>query len=540
MTKTIHKLLQIELIFLSFLQLLSGQQHEIRYQYMDVISYDFRITLNDSTDMIRGDAELNISINKESDTIAIDLANINSSGKGMIIQTIRNETGPVRFFHSGNKVLIPNAGIQAGSIQKFYISYQGIPADGLIISKNKYGDRTFFGDNWPDRAHQWLPCVDHPSDKATLEFTINAPAHYQVVANGKCTWESINNGILSSHWETSVPLPTKLMVIGVARFDIQNLASVSGVPVTSWVFPQNKDEGFSDYAVAVKPLLYFSRLIDPFPFTKLANVQSTTPYGGMENASCIFYSENSVPGMGRTERLMAHEIAHQWFGDAVTEKEWAHIWLSEGFATYLTGMYIEHTYGKGPFLRHLNAEKEEVFEYEKQKYSAVMDTTLSVSADLLNPNTYQKASWVLHMLRKELGDSLFISCLQTFYRSFKYKNATTDDFLHIVESVSSRDFNNFFNQWIYQSGHPVLDITWTHKDAFLILTIKQVQENIVYRFPLELKIINKNSVSNLISLDITDTQNRFSLNYSENPIEIIPDPGNWLLMESVVKEEKNE
>lgn len=514
-----------------------AQDGESRFNNFDVFSYSFQIELNDSSDIIRGKAKIDVNFQKQCDTLYLDLASINPKGKGMIVEEINDERGRVSFIHAANKICIPVKEIHANENKQFVIKYRGIPADGLIISKNKFGDRTFFGDNWPNRAHQWLPCIDHPSDKAKTEFIVIAPSHYQVVSNGLLTEESVNNNIITSRWVTNVPLPTKLLVIGVADFAIQELATVSGIPVSTWVYPQNKTEGFNDYAAAVKPLVYFTGLIAPFPFSKLANVQSTTLYGGMENAGCIFYAENSVTGEGRAERLMAHEIAHQWFGDAVSEKDWYHIWLSEGFATYLTGMYIEQNYGHAAFLKHINTEKAEVFAYEKYRLSPIIDTSLSVSAELLSPNTYQKASWMLHMLRKELGDTLFIKSLQNFYSEYKYKNALTSDFQRIVENISGKSFGIFFEQWLYKAGHPVLDISWSHSEHSLNIKVKQVQTNTVYRFPLEFKIINKNSVASLVKLDIYTVDQNFTIPYHNNPTEIIPDPGNWLLMESVVREE---
>jgi len=519
---------------------ISAQDGEFRYDYFDVTNYSFQIELNDSTNVIRGEAVISLVMKQKSDTLYIDLANLYPSGKGMSVDGIIDEKGEVSYKHFSDQIRIPVAGMSQNEEKKYKIKYHGIPADGLIISKNKFGDRTFFGDNWPNRAHQWLPCIDHPADKASLEFTVIAPAHYQVVSNGTCTEEYIENGNVTSRWKTTQPLPTKLMVIGVAQFAKQELATVAGVPVTTWVYPQNRTEGFHDYSVAVKPLVYFSSLIAPFPFSKLANVQSTTYYGGMENASCIFYAENSVTGTGRSERLVAHEIAHQWFGDAVTEKDWYHIWLSEGFATYLTGLYIEHQYGRGAFLNHLNAEKAEVFEYERINPSPIIDTSLSVSVELLNPNTYQKASWVLHMLRKELGDSLFISCLSNFYREFEHKNAVTSDFQKVVERMSGKSFNTFFEQWLYKSGHPVLDISWTHKDKSLVITIKQIQPITVYTFPLEIKVINKNSISSQLRVEISGRDQSFTFNYQNNPLELISDPGNWILLESYVRRKNNE
>jgi aminopeptidase N len=135
------------------------------------------------------------------------------------------------------------------------------------------------------------------------------------------------------------------------------------------------------------------------------------------------------------------------------------------------------------------------------------------------------------MLRKELGDSLFVRCLRTFYREYEYKNALTGDFKNIVEKLSGRDFTNFFDQWLYKAGHPVLGISWMHKDQSLVLNIKQLQPGTIFEFPLEFKIINKNSVSTQIKLDISAKDHSFTLDYPNNPIELIPDPGNWLLIE---------
>src|SRR5204863_6116924 len=147
-----------------------------------------------------------------------------------------------------------------------------------------------------------------------------------------------------THWKTSVVLPTKVMVIGVARFAIEYEGEINKVPLQSWVYPQNRKEGFSDYSMASGPLDYFSKNIAPYPYEKLANVQSTTRWGGMENAGNIFYYENSVTGKANIEGLLAHEVAHQWFGDSASESDWYHVWLSEGFATYFTQLYLENKY----------------------------------------------------------------------------------------------------------------------------------------------------------------------------------------------------
>ncbi|MCB8995369.1 MAG: M1 family metallopeptidase [Bacteroidales bacterium] len=536
MKKTIYAVLLSILMLANGSVLLFSQDHESRYNFMDVSHYSFYIELNDSSDAIRGLAKITFSIQKQRDSICFDLAGLNNSGKGMIIDRISDENGPVSYKHVSDRIIIYSRNYKLNENKTLSVYYHGVPAEGLIISKNRFGDRTFFGDNWPNKAHQWIPCVDHPADKAFVEFTVTAPSHYQVVSNGSLVDEDTLNGIITSHWRSSVPLPTKVMVIGVAEFAIQNVSSVDGTPISTWVYRQNEEEGFRDYAVAIKPFAYYSSIIAPFPFSKLANVQSTTIYGGMENASCIFYAENSVTGKGKAEELIAHEIAHQWFGDAVSEKDWYHIWLSEGFATYLTRMYIEQTHGTAALVRQMNSDKKRIFAYEKYRLSPIIDTTQSISEEILNPNTYQKASWGLHMLRKELGDSIFLKSLETFYSKYKYGNALTEDFINVVESVSGKDVSAFFRQWYYEAGHPVLNISWSYQNNHLKISVEQMQENNLYQLPLELKIINKNSPSSQINLNIKKQQESFDISYPDKPVEVIPDPGNFLLMEVTVNE----
>lgn len=520
--------------FLSASCLSYWQQIFAQSPVLDVNRYIFEIELNDSTDNIQGKSYIYYTCTRDSGVISFDLVQKDETGKGMVIDRIRDESGPVSFIHSQNKVILTGIKPASGQSYLIEINYHGIPADGLIISENKFGNRTFFGDNWPNRAHQWLPCIDHPSDKALVEFRVTAPSRYRVVSNGYCSSETMENDQIRSVWKSAEPLPTKVMVIGAAGMAVQELAIINGVPVSTWVYPENKTEGFRDYSAAIKPLVFLTHLIGPFPYPKLANVQSTTLYGGMENAGCIFYAENSVTGQGKAETLMAHEIAHQWFGDAVTENSWEHIWLSEGFATYLTALYIEDLYGKGAFLSYMANSAKDVFQFEKYRYSAIIDSTYTDPRQLLNPNSYDKASWVLHMLRKEIGDSLFIESLRSFYQNFRDKNAGTRDFIKQVESVTGRNHNPFFTQWLYRPGHPELTINWYYGDGKLQVGITQTQKGEFYTFPLDMKIIHKNSPSGMIRFMITGSCQSFSIDYKKIPVELIADPGNSILMEATV------
>jgi aminopeptidase N len=526
-----HKRLFLWLLTFISLLPLKGQDHQQSYETIDVLSYQYFIGLFDRTDEIIGIAEIEIAFKKDVEQFQLDLTGPRGDSLGMKVGSVTEDGHYVSYLQQDDHIILNIPKAQKGTHRMYRIGYGGIPTDGLIISKNKFGDRTFFGDNWPDRGHNWLPMVDHPSDKALVEFDVTAPDHYRVVSVGEKLDETKMGDRIMTRWKTSVPISTKLMVIGVSPFAVDYLKSKSGVPVSSWVYPQNREEGFRDYSIAIWPLDFFETYIAPYPYKKLANVQSKTVYGGMENASCIFYNERSVDGRQDHENLFAHEIAHQWYGDGVSELDWHHIWLSEGFATYLTDIYIEHAHGHDAMVASLQKERERVIRFAHQRLAPIVDTTLPVSIRLLNRNSYQKAGWVLHMLRHEMGDELFQQCVRVFYEKFKFSNALTEDFQEVVDSVTGKDHEQFFQQWFYQKGYPVLSSTWKQEGRKLELNIRQHQEQYIFTFPLEVKFSGGNGRCTMRYLDIHSAEQTFYLDIPFEANEIILDPGTWLLFE---------
>ncbi|MBT1703162.1 M1 family metallopeptidase [Chryseosolibacter indicus] len=508
---------------------------------IDIVHYKFELILNDSSDAITGFATVTIKFNKDLNQFSLDLTGKTPDGKGMEVYSLKQNNTPLHFNHrNGNLDITLKNEIKAGTQIDIMISYRGIPSDGLIISKNKYGDRTFFGDNWPNRAHHWLPVVDHPSDKASVEFIVTSPIHYEVVGSGIKTEEStLNEKQKLTHWKEDTPISTKVMVIGAARFAIQYAEEVDNIPVEFWVYPQNKSEGFRDYAAAPKMLKFFIDNIGPYAFKKLANVQSKTKYGGMENASNIFYFENSVTGNAQVDDLIAHEIAHQWFGNSASEADWNHIWLSEGFATYFTHLYNEHTYGKERRAKDMEKERQEVVAYFKNSPLPIVYNSLPENLiDILNANSYQKGSWVLHMLREEIGTEAFWTGIREYYRQYFNKNAETADFQRIMEKASGVKLDNFFKQWLYNPGHPILDVSWKYnaKTGITDISIEQKQTGMVFNFPLEVSFYgNDGEILATEKLKVDGKKNRFSVKTAQKTNKIQLDPGINLLFESYLR-----
>ena len=483
---------------------------------IDVLNYDFKININNDTDSIKSAAAINILALDNISSFYLDLAN-----KGINVKKVMINSRIIPFHHASDKILMDFSARKGDSIH-VQIEYEGIPADGLIISNNKYGKKSFFGDNWPNRAHFWLPVIDHLSDKALVSFTILAPSEMDVIASGKRISRIRKGKKTEWFYKTSVPLPPKVMVFGATGFNIKNYGIYHDIPVSGWIYEDSPVKGLDDYLVSLEALKFYDSLIGPYSFSKLANVQSKTRFGGMENAGNIFYYENSVDGKGRVENLVAHEVAHQWFGNSVTEKEWKDIWLSEGFATYLTDLFLEHKYGKEKLKERMKMERDKIIRYHNRPRNSIVYNEKNNLMKLLNPNSYEKGAWVLHMLRKKIGDEKFFKLLKNFYKNYQNKNASTSDFISMAEEISHQNLHDFFNQWLFQEGIPVLEIKEEKTKKKLHLHIRQTGGN--YQLNLPVRIITEKGEKNIL-LNLSKKEESFELPLSNTQnYQLIIDP----------------
>lgn len=522
------------LLFLLSVNAASAQLNPL----IDVLHYEYDIRLGDSDNVIRATAIITTKCLKDVREVTLDLMKRRDDGKGMVVTMVSRDGKNISFEQDAQSLIIFDT-VPAQTEITYTIRYEGIPANGLIISKSKFGNRTFFADNWPNRAHDWLPCNDHVADKASVAFAITAPDHYQVVANGIRVEETNLPGQLKlTRWREDVPLPPDIFAIGVAAFAVNLAGYIGCVPVYSWVYPENRDSGFARYAVAKDILAWYISHIGPYPYRKLANVQSKTIFGGMENANTIFYFEGSVDSAG-LESLMAHEIAHQWFGNSASEKDWPHLWLSEGFATYMADLYHESKYGLDSFRKRLVTERETVIRFSKKRYTPVVDTTAAAyPMQLLNPNSYQKGAWILHMLRRKLGDSIFWSGIRNYYATYAGSNAGTRDLQRVFEATGHQTLDRFFTQWLYSPGQPRLDVSWAYKkrNKTMTITVSQLQEQL-FAFPLQVEI-NDGSNRQTTIIDIRNRLTVTTIPLPSKPVSVILDPDTDLLFEGTVKERK--
>jgi aminopeptidase N len=422
------------------------------------------------------------------------------------------------------------------------VRYRGLVRDGLIVDTNQYGDRTIFADNWPDRAHLWLASQDHPSDKATVTFHIQAPVNDQVIANGVLEKiDTLPYGHAVWHYRLDTPISVYNMVVGIGRFARTRLpdaaCSVKCVPLTVWTFPQDSAYAVSGpFRRAGEILDYYSTLFGPFPFSSLAHVESTTRYGGMENATAIFYDEKRYRARDLGEPVVAHETAHQWFGDAVTEADWHHLWLSEGFADYLAALWRRHVDGDSSFRAAMQKYAATYFA-SKHTHKPVLDPSATDLTGLLNSNSYEKGAWVLHQLRGLVGDSAFFQGLRRYYSVYRDSTALSTDFAAIMSQVAGKDLDWYFRQALTQPGYPILDLRWKRSGKKLTLNITQTQpmEWGTYRMPgLEIAIDGKP-----VRMDVNDrTTGQVYDGIGRKPKRVEVDPNGWWLLKAMVREGK--
>jgi aminopeptidase N len=508
-----------------------------RQPKIHALHYAFQLTLNDENDEIVGEAAITLCFLEAGVTeVAIDLASPTSgtNGKGMTVAEVAIASVPVAFTHRADRLILSlPAPPQAGERRVFTVRYRGVPANGLRMLTNKFGERVFFSENWPNNARQWLPMIDHPYDKSTSEFTIIAPVKYQVVANGLLQEEiDLGDGRRLTHWNQSVPIASWLNAIGVAQFAVHHDGLVKGVPHQTWVYHQEQTTGPAWFEPRSRQAMeFFSERIGPYSYEKLANVEAAGIRGGTEHASAIFYGENSI--LGSDANVITHEIAHQWFGDAVTEKDWDEVWLSEGFATYFTLLVTEHYEGRDAFVAGLKRSRELIFSLEKQNPGvAVLHDNLSDMKKVLNGIIYQKGGWTLHMLRHQMGTEAFWAGIHDYYQRYRNSSVTTDDFRRVMEEHSGLELSWFFRQWLARAGSPVIEGDW-HYDAtakHVVLDLTQTQPGEAYRLPIEVGL-TIGGTRKIEKVELAQKQERFELAADNEPADVVLDPDTWALME---------
>ncbi len=422
-----------------------------------------------------------------------------SVGRGMTVTEVATNGKALPFEHRNNllHISVP-AGYKSGDKFSFVVSYHGIPATGLFIGNNKYGDRVWFTDNWPNKAQNWLATIDHISVKSPKTIIVTAPRGYQVLSNGLKTEETdLPNGLRRTTWDETLPIPCWQYGLGVGAMAVEYFGRSNDTEFSVWAFPQDRDIAFKALDQKAASIFeFYSDHIGPFSYEKLAHLEATGGAGATEPATTIFYYNGSYGAE-------SHEMAHQWFGDAVTERNWDDAWLAEGFATYFALLYTEHQDGHDAFMAGVKRARDSALNYIlAHPADTVVHENLDTAANVFSNSAqiYQGGAMVLHTLRGVLGDDVFWAGIRLYYSRYRNGSASTDDLRHAMEDAcyaagncpeDHQDLSWFFHEWLNRGGILKVNGSW-HYDATakqLHVDVNQTQSQGLYRMPIEIGIV---------------------------------------------------
>jgi aminopeptidase N len=517
------------------------------YGDLDVVHYDLELSLPDPGGRrISGTAVLTLRTTHT----GVKRAVLDFTGLAVDAVTVQGAAVRAEYRDGRLSVPLPDGATPADTFL-VEVRYEGTPDDGLIFHRNVHGSPGVFADNWPNRARFWFPSVDDPSDKATASFTVHAPASWVVVANGEEVgdpepYQAPGRGPQRTwRWAIHEPVSVYNLVVGAAKMiripvgtAACGLAPASPrddgcVQVSAWLFPEDTAQASRSFRRAPEMVDYYAGLIGPYAFEKLAHVQSATRFGGMENASAIFYAEDGLAAGRDVEGTVAHETAHQWFGDEVTEADWPELWLSEGFATYFGHLFFEHADGEGEFRRRMEESRRDYLS-SGVTGQAVIDRDQNDLFELLNANNYPKGAWVLHMLRGILGDDVFFRGIRDYYARFAGKNATTADLRQVMEAASGQDLRWFFHQWLEEPGYPVLRMAWQWRSAEqeVEITVTQTQDASwpTFRLPMKVEVVDSAGAVTRHEVEIQGRIQRVRLPATSAPAAVRLDPDHQVLL----------
>jgi putative aminopeptidase FrvX len=522
----------------------------------DALRYDIAIRIDPPAETIQGSVTMLLRAETDIDAVPIDC------GANLTVDSVAVDGGGASFSRPGPdelRVDLPGT-IGAGDSALVAVYYHGgsipSPFTGFeFFSKHGEGTDEFpvvSTMSEPDFSHAWWPCKDRFDDKAIASLTIDAPRAYVVAGFGLGTIEEEPVGDRRrTRWTTAYPITPYLVSFAASNYvswtGIYTGEDLESMPLVFYAYPEDSSKAAADWTTTTEAITAFESFFGRYPFRnptigveKLGIVEFPWRSGAMENQTMIFMGDGLVSGDKTFDSVLAHEVAHQWFGDAVTPTSIDHIWLNEGFATYGEALFYEHrngTAGYRGWMQHIRSPLD--FEYRGP---------LVEPDESFGSTVYRKGGWLLHMLRGVLGDQDFFRALNTYYDRYEYANASTDDFIRAVEETAGSDLRWFFTPWLYGVGRPRIAWDWEtdgHGSANEVrLLISQTQDPIVYprgaprdgapesfRFPLEVRMFAAGDSSSRTVFVGQRTSAFLIDDVPFRPDSIALDPDQWILRE---------
>ncbi len=393
--------------------------------------------------------------------------------------------------------------IPVGKEASVTVRYSAQPEKGLYFRTPELGfaeeDMHLWTQGEPHEARYWYPSYDYPNEKFTVEVICHVAEGIVALANGrKLSEDKGADGLMAVRWLQDKPMANYLVALVAGRLKSVE-AKHRDIPMSWWTPASEITHAMNSFTNTLPIMEFLEREIGvPYPWDKYDQVCiQDFHWGGMENISLTTLNINTMfpPGyetLRSSQGLIAHELAHQWFGDLLTCKDWSHLWLNEGFATFYDSLYTEHKDGRDQFLYEM-IEGRKTLTASPNIHKSIVWRQYGDANEQFDGFAYGKGSWVLNMLRNQLGPEMFRRCVQTYVERHKFGSVVTDDLRAVVEELSGRSFDQFFDQWVYHTGFPRVEVgySWDERTKSAKISVRQSQavtESVpLFHFPLPVR-----------------------------------------------------
>jgi aminopeptidase N len=490
---------------------------------------------------IRGETAQSIALLRD------NVSQIKFDSVDLKIESVTLDGKPAKFTVAPSEVDVALAAPgKHGDHHEIFIRYSGKPKKGLyyVFPDKNYPDRPkeIWTQGESEDTRYYIPIYDYPNDRTTSEMLLTVPANWLTISNGKIVSEKMEaDGTKTWDWKQSEPISTYLITAVAGEF-VEKKDTWRGIPVR-YVVPRGDENDIDSTFERTKQMLdLFSDKLDvKYPWDQYAQTSvDDFVEGGMENASATTLTSHGLvnPKLAAEElqgsdSLNSHELAHQWFGDLVTTKDWADIWLNEGFATYFEHLWTEQHYSADDAAYEFWRDQNGWFRQKRLFVGPIVNRNSDDPLEFAG-NIYTKGGWVLHMLREKLGDDDFFHSLHHYLEVNRSQNVVTEDLQKAIEQQTSTNVDKFFQQWIYRAGAPEFAVTYTYDDAAhqLKLDVKQTQkvENLVGLFdvPIDVEIATADS-RKTTTIEVTKAEETFTLATDSAPLMVLFDRGDKIL-----------
>lgn len=518
-----------------------AQQASVRVRTFDAQHYIIRSKFDRKNKIYFGDATIQVKPLKDGfKTLTLD-------STGMTIESITLEPEGKRltnFQQTPNELLITLDKIySANDVVSVRIKYSASPQKGVYFVDEVKSDflnnpSQVWTQGEAEEVHHWFPSYDFPDDKATTEQFITVPADEVAISNGELL-ETTNNadGTKTFHYKMSVPHSLYLTSFVVGKY-IKVKGKYKDIPLGYYVYPGKEDIAEKAYGKTPDMMRVFEKVTGVnFPYNKYDQTYvAQFNFGGMENITATTMADTEINGASSKHGqelvidLVSHELAHSWFGNLVTTKDWSNLWLNEGFATFLEAVYREHLNGRKDYMRKV-LEDASGYMIEDSLTGIGSRHALSrpnppTDDSLFDTTTYKKGGAVIHTLREEIGDAAFWKAINIYLNRHKFANVVTSDLKTAMEEASGKDLDWFFEQWVYKAGFPTLQIqrSYNAPKKTLTLTVSQTQkvDEITPEFfilPMEVEIKTAKGIKTE-KIEINQRSQTFTIKTAGNPTKL--------------------